>query len=488
MVMTSDSQAVDAQSEFYAALVKKAQDALGSIGNVALTPIQTGGQAFYYNYLFNGNFVRTTFAVLDGRVGPGSIPGTVAMAGSFSDVMGQLINSISWQLSAADQTAITLANAKAGAAANSLVTMYEGIFGAITADMLTNAGVAQPIDYVIDYEVRQIWSGTKAAGTTPLNLSGGVQNLRAELPNLPSAAVPLLSTLSMYLNEMASVWAILDDQSAQNYRATAIVNNIQKPSSKNGGMTTWAPSGATVAAVGYDTSPSTQALVNALSGPATSSLEILFSASQTQSSELKVTVDGSADAEIPIEEFILGVHAQAKFSLFSAQGTGTEASVSASFPNPTLVAVDPAAFDQASSDGWYDPDPISQAAANTGKDVSGFQFATPPAFKLEAGGNFGRFLALAVSQQPTITITYSKGDYSVFQQSFEENSSWTLSLLGLPLATVDQGVYEASSSENQEDGSFAVTLRPPDQAGLPSYDLSAFIIAAVVAYPGATAQ
>lgn len=485
-----------AQQQFYQAVASQAEQALGQQGNVALTPIQTGGLGFNYDYLVTNtsgsSMVRSTYSLLDSTVVNGSLPNTVALGTPFSDALMLLLQDMSWTLSTADQNAVTQASGHAASAQATLLTQYQGIFGPITPAQLQVAKVATPLDYVIDYQVRQVWSGTLAANKPPLNIEAGSRNLQAQLPFMPSSATPLLTPLMAYINAMETVWPLLNTQSSANYEVGKIIANIQAPTTANGGITTWDPSTPNndpQHAVGYTTSPTSDALVNALGAatPPTSSLTINFEASYSHSSTVKVNVTDEASIVLPIDDFIFGEGSGgSKFNLFSHKGTGTDASVSAVFGNPTLVHVTPEAYDQANGVGWYLAGLVSQAVANTGNAaVTGYQFASKPAYDFAAGGDFGRSLSLAVSQYPTITVTYAHGDYHTFKQSFQEHSSWEVSFLGIPLAEMSQSFYEATSTKNSKQGGFSLVLTPPSQAGLAPYELSACILAGAVVYPGA---
>ncbi|MGH3874557.1 MAG: hypothetical protein ACRDSR_24140 [Pseudonocardiaceae bacterium] len=483
-----------AQQQFYQAIASKAQQALGQQGSVAISPIQTGGLGFNYDYLVTNNtgssMVRSTFSLLDSTVVNGSLPGTVALGDSFSGALGLLLQDMSWTLSTADQNAVSTATGRAASAQTTLLTEYEGIFGPITSAQMQAAKVATPLDYVIDYQVRRVWSGTDATGKPPLNLQAGSRNLEAELPFMPSSAAALLNPLLAYLNAMGSVWPLLNTRADAEYQRNSIIDNIQGPTTANGGITTWDPStpnNLPLPAVGYTTSPTSDALVDALSAAtSTSSLTIDFEARFSHTHQVTVHVKTEAEVVLPIDDFIFGEGSGgSKFNLFSFQGTGNECTISAVFGNPTLVHVTPEAYDQANSVGWYLAGMVSQAVANTGDaSVTGYKFATKPAYDFAAGGDFGRFLALAASQNPTITVTYDQGEYSKFKKSFEEHSSWEVSFLGIPLAKMSQSYYTATSQTKDTRGGFSLVLTPPSQAGLAPYELFGYILGGSVVYPG----
>jgi hypothetical protein len=86
-------------------------------------------------------------------------------------------------------------------------------------------------------------------------------------------------------------------------------------------------------------------------------------------------------------------------------GSGTVATIS--YPGCQLVAVQAAAWQQATDTGWYDPDPLSQAWHNGQQDVTGYRFLSQPSYNLgplSSGGDFGRLVSLLISNPPTVVI------------------------------------------------------------------------------------
>ncbi len=209
-----------AQQAFFTTTASKATAALGQLGNVAVTPIQTAGAVFYYDYIIPNtlNFNTPTYDVLDATVSAVSNtpPGTVValdLGGSFNSNYLELLQAMSWQLSAANSATVSNASIKASNDQTTLVTEWEGIYGPITAAQMQAVGAAVPIDYIM-YQVQNIWSGTNQNNQPPLRLSAGVRNLQAMLPYMPSSASSLLGPLTNWINDMDSAWPITNLQLA----------------------------------------------------------------------------------------------------------------------------------------------------------------------------------------------------------------------------------------------------------------------------------
>jgi hypothetical protein len=87
-------------------------------------------------------------------------------------------------------------------------------------------------------------------------------------------------------------------------------------------------------------------------------------------------------------------------------GTGT--TVTISYPGCLLVAIQPTAWQEATNTGWYDLDPLVQAAQNGEQHVTGYRFTSPPSYNLGplgSGGDFGRLVSLLISNTPVVSFT-----------------------------------------------------------------------------------
>jgi hypothetical protein len=87
-------------------------------------------------------------------------------------------------------------------------------------------------------------------------------------------------------------------------------------------------------------------------------------------------------------------------------GDGVTATIR--YPGYQMVPAQPAAWQQAAGTGWYDPDPLAQACRNGQQDVTGYRFTSGPAYNLgtlDSGGNFGRLVALLISNPPVTTFS-----------------------------------------------------------------------------------
>ena len=97
-------------------------------------------------------------------------------------------------------------------------------------------------------------------------------------------------------------------------------------------------------------------------------------------------------------------------------GQGGE-QVTFTYPNCVLVGCGPLAWQGATGKGWWVDEPIGEAFANRGRDVTGFAFVAPPPFRpgpISAGGTAGRLSGLLLSNPPTLQIHGASSTASSF--------------------------------------------------------------------------
>jgi hypothetical protein len=111
-------------------------------------------------------------------------------------------------------------------------------------------------------------------------------------------------------------------------------------------------------------------------------------------------------------------------------------------------------------------------------------FGSAPQMNPLAGGNYGRLTSLAVSQMPTISINYQTGSMSQFNETVAQQSAWVTTFCGIPVGEGSSSSYSATTSQNAQGGGFTLTMSPPSQTGLATYDLYSCILGGAVGWPG----
>lgn len=483
----NDSEA-DMENTYFTELQNQATQTAGSIYNVSVTPISTAS-AGGFNYIWenaNLQFNLGTFNYINSRV----VPGTPAaqLSDPISTDYDNLLQRITFQYSQKDQQTINQAQTSANQQSTAIVSQYTATYGPITQAMLSAAGVQTHIDYVIQYVVAQQWSGTLTGKQRPLSLQKMEQarDLSSLLPYLPPSGANLLPAITGYLSMLSAALPLQQLSMNANWMLQQLKTNTEQPSSTNGGISTVnGNDGTTAEHVGYVIPPSVTDIQNDLNNTGRV-IQVQMAAAQSSQHTLSVSVAQSADVTVPLDWFLtMSGEESSEFNLFSFQGTGTDVSVSLSFQGFSWVPVGVAQFQEDTVSGWMSAQVLAQAAQNHGQDVTGLTFFESPGFNLGQGGNFGMLTGVLISNFPTFTMTYAHGAYSQFQKSFQEQSSWNVSFLGIPISSFSQSLYQATSQESGTSGGFTVTFTPSAETlDVPDLQKQAYVIGGSIAYPG----
>ena len=482
--------------QFYSALQKKAMDAVKNILKSELYPIQFPSQGdFFWNYL-NANqiFNRGTFDYISANVSPGDVEGTAQLsaAGGFPNNYVQVLNAIEYSLGSKNQQKLAKAQGNATTQAGTIVTDYQNTFGTITDQDLKTAGVTTKQDYVISYVLGSQWSGKGDQEPLTYTEMANARNLKALLPKMPASGDQVVTDVTIYLNIMQPVNALSDALQNGAWILRSLKNNAQTPTDSNGGMETFNPQTGAVSSadqVGYGINYAIQSITNDLQNTGRT-ISIGMTTSQASGGNVSVSVEGQAGFSLG-SWLKFSTSASASYDMSKVQGTSTNASVTIDYQGYSVVPVAPTAWQQATNVGWYFGDPIAQAVKNGTQDVDGFKFVTPSPYNMAAfkdGGNFGMLTNLLIANYPTISITYTKADFSSFKQSWDEKVSGNLTLFGfIKLGSFSQGAYGSSYKQGSDNSTFTVTFSAsPEVTSVPQNQKTAYVIGGAIANPGVT--
>lgn len=488
--MNPDSNAA---RNFYSALATQANNVVGGIYQSQIVPIQYSGLGdFNYVWQQQNQFNNGTFNLISACVSPGTtVPGTIQLSagGGFPNAYARLVNMITFTLSATDANTLSQAQTAASAQASALVSTYQGIYGTITPAMLAQAKVTTPLDYVITYQLGSVWSCCQKNGRPPLTWTQmkSARNLASLLECMPASGEPVLQSVQSYLNVLGSAAALQDELNLGQWIILQLQNNVANPGSI-AGMTTVDPvSGATTTQVAYGINKAVTAIQNDLNNTG-QKISMTLAAQQSSSGQTSVSINGQAS--FPLVGDLIGVVGSGgeQYNLLTMQGAGQAASVVINFPGWTMVPSAPMPFQQANQTGWYYSEPIAEAYNNFVKgatNVTGFKFSSAPPFNLGQGGNFGQLRATLICNYPTITVNYSQGNCSLFQQSFSQAASCDVYLFGLfKIGSVSQSLYTSQVTQGSSQSAFQVTFTPSQQVlAVPPLQQTAFVLGGVVGYP-----
>ncbi|WP_026732680.1 hypothetical protein [Fischerella sp. PCC 9605] len=483
------------ESQFNKALAKKATEAIGSLGNITITPINIGG-AGNFNWFWEqqDNFNLNTYNYLSQVVNP-VVNGALVLGdpASFINDYVTAIQDISFSLSSDDQNKLNQADTNAAVLINAVVSVYEQTYGPITSDEMKSASddsgldIQTKLDYVVNYKAGYLWSCAKAEKKRVLNLveMESASNLTQLLSCAPASAQTIIGVIANYLNAISAVIPLKDAISNANHTLFALKANATTPTTSNGGMTTIADDGSKDIRVGFIINQDESSIKNALNNQ-NNKVVLTMSAKRVNETTVNVNVDNQGGVAVPLDFLELVASGSSKFNLYSFKGAGETVSVELTFTGVNLVTMSPIAYEIDTNSGWYDPQPIRDAVANGNKDVTGYKFSVQPSFDFSQGGNFGLLNALAIANYPTVKITYTAGNFSDFQESFQQESHWDIRLFGLfKIGSFSESLYQSSRVTKGESGSFSVTFTPDKQVlTVPPLDQMAYVIGGQATHPG----
>jgi hypothetical protein len=193
----------------------------------------------------------------------------------------------------------------------------------------------------------------------------------SEPGGFPNAYAQLLSQIGYSVSSAdraARAAAAADEVSRSNQLLSQLAEATERPSAASGGMLTVDPRTGAVSAgwqVGYAIKSSLAAIQNGLT-------------SQEPAISVSVPAPGPDAAAVTLR-----------------------------FTGCQMVAIQPAAWQQATRTGWFYPELIAEAFRNGQQDVTGYRFITAPACTpgpLQAGGDLGLLVGLLISNPPTVTV------------------------------------------------------------------------------------
>jgi hypothetical protein len=448
------------------------------LGSVLSTPLQAftvsglGNFPYYWTNPTNLEFNNLTYGWINANLAANTTP--VEQDQTFSGYFIEALGSISYQLSASDQAALTKAQQNATNQQAALLAAWKSAYGSIPAATNTQ----QPIDIILN-TIATTW----ARPATTLMAMQTSKNLFQLLNNMPASGKAIAPVLSQYLNALGSAISLQNATTMNTGYVQQALANVQAPSTSNGGLTT--DDGVIHPAYAVATQLST--IINGLS--ATSNAATLaMTVQRTSSTQYTVSVNGGTSFQIPILDFFsLGVSSSASYFQDQIATSSNTISITMKFTGITLVNFGPVAFDLSTGLNWYWTLPVTQALANGSSGVSGFVFSPNPNIDFSTSGPFGFISGVAISNYPSVSITVSGSNYESIQKTFQSQTSVSLSFLGIPLGGGSVSNYSNSVSTDASNQSVTITLDPPPElvAGTSTSSVG-WVLGVQTQYPGAT--
>lgn len=329
--------------------------------------------------------------------------------------------------------------------------------------------------------------------STPLPLGGKLQDvfnqltkLYGSLDKIPDTLNALRNAVASYKASAANSYALHNRQYAATARIAAAVANTVKPDANNGGMQT----DNAKFYVGYtpEKLPSANQLLGSLA-TASNAVTVAISLSNFSSTNSNFSVSGGTSFNIPIASILnISIGASASYDLSRYTSSSSQVAINITYPGVTLFSSTPSVLSTDNSTGWYAADILEGVIANTGRDATGYQlqgseFNIPDEFG--PGKAFSRLKTFVISQQPTVTMTFSAADVSKITSDLQVGAKINVSLFGIFSLGSASSSYSVQKVEtSSQSGSVTVTFGPPQVSGtIPLQQQVAFVLGGVASYP-----
>ncbi len=241
-------------------------------------------------------------------------------------------------------------------------------------------------------------------------------------------------------------------------RLQAIMNHIEKPDEKNGGLKT------DVGYVcGWDNIKESPQLLESLKGG--NAISLAFMANDFYGKESHLNLKNKARVKVPVNwMFHLGANHSDEYDLSKFAQSGSELSATITYDGITVVPANPTKLSADNERGWYASDILEEAAAKSGKDITGYQLVDSqydPKTVFGKNGTLRRMKTIIISQHPSIKLHFSKFNCAGFEKMFKEKTEVELSLFGdLISCTHENGYTVAERKYDASAQSLEVTLKP----------------------------
>lgn len=385
--------------------------------------------------------------------------GIPAFGSPFSSLFLDVINNLEYAFSTSDQALM-----------NQEETAQASLVGTIINEYKQSELDDTPQDYPgILYIIKRI---KEVTGTDYKNVNF------EEYPTLSALCRNLneYARLGKYTAKMESAWNIADD------KMRAITEHITNPSIENGGIKT----DANTVSIGWLQLPETGTLLHDLQSGSTISFSFSARDFHDESSTLYFT--SGVTAHIPFSWlFDLHVEHEHEYDLSKYARNESKLSFTITYKGVTTLSAIPATLSDSKQTGWFAGDILNAAALNSGKDATGYKLHGSqynPATLFGENGQLKRMKTFVLSQQPEITLSFSKFDCSAMQQIFTQSTDVTFSILGGLISGEHNNDYSFTEySYNEQEQTLTVKIVPTPIGSVGSIGKqTAFVLGGVAEY------
>jgi hypothetical protein len=434
-------------------LTAQARTILGSaLGSQPLVSFQTGALGnfpYYFTDPNSLNFNSLTYNWINNALASNNPPIRQASGSLFTSSYLNVLSTVSYSLSKADQAKLNAAYSNAQNQQMALLNAWKAAYGSLPVPGKNQTA----IDAVIS-----IICSTWATPPTNLNAIQSSTNLHKLLNNAPASGQTLMPVLASYVDALGDSVTLANAQTMNNAYVADALDAVQNPAADNGAILLNDNSGKYFPA--YTVSPALSDIINGLQS--TNSIQLVMNVSMASDTEYSVSIQGGTSFRIPFADFFsIGVSGSASYFHDQIVKNASSVSVKMTFTGVTLVNYTPNAFNESTVMNWYSMDPILQAIKNQGQDVTGFRFSPEPGVNFGPTGSFGILQGVAISNYPSIQITVTTANYQSIQTTFQQTVSTSLSFLGIPLGGGSESTYSHSASSSSSNSTVTISFNPP---------------------------
>ena len=434
-------------------LTAQARTILGAaLGSQPLVSFQSGALGnfpYYYSDPNSLKFNALTYNWINNALANNNPPIQQASGSLFTSSFINVLSTVTYSLSKADQAKLNAAYANAQNQQMALLNAWQAAYGS-----RPQPGKNQT---VIDAVIAIICS-TWATPPTSLNAIQSSTNLHKLLNSAPASGQTLMPVLANYVDALGDSVTLANAQTMNNAYVGDALDAVQNPAADNGAILLNDNTGKYYPA--YTVSPQLPDIINGLSS--TNSIELVMNVSMASDSEYSVSIQGGTSFSIPFAEFFsLGVSGNASYFHDQIVRNASAVSIKMTFTGVTLVNYTPNAFNESTTLNWYLIEPILEAIRNQNQDVTGFHFSPQPGINFGPSGSFGILQGVAISNYPSIQITVTSSNYQSIQTTFQQSVSTSLSFLGIPLGSASESTYSNSASSSASNSTVTISFNPP---------------------------
>jgi len=455
------STVLPGQQAFIDAIQKQVTNFLSTkLDGAFSTVIYPAGFNYGITYGSNAYYNRDTLQDIDTLLAVDS-NGLLDLTGAgFSTLYLQIMQSVTFSFSQQDSAAMQRQDTAASAQIASILTEFE------------NAG------------------GTY---TSPLPFGGKLQDVFNQLTgqfgsldNLPDSLNALRNAIATYKSLAGDSYALHNRYYAATARIDAAQKNTKSPSASNGGQQVDANSYY----VGYTPNkwPSANQLIGWLNTSG-NAVKVSITLDHFSSTSSRLSISGGTSFEIPIAGILgISVNASASYDLSRYTSSSSNVTMDITYPGVTLFASTPSALSADNKTGWYANDILQEVATKTNQDATGYKLQGEeydPSKLFGTGNAFSRLKTFVISQQPTITLTFTGVDTSKITSDLQQQASLKVTLLGLfTLGSASESYKVQKVDADSQKGTVTVTFGPPQVSGtIPLQQQVAYVLGGVASYP-----